>query len=321
MIRVVEGFAGIGSQKRGLVNAGIEHEIAAILEVDKHAINSYKEIHGDVLNLGDICDVKTKDVPDHDLFTYSFPCQAISSCGKRSGLKKGSGTSSSLLWECEKIIKSKRPRYLLMENVKTLINKDNIEDFKEWLNILEELGYNTYYDVLDAKNYGVPQHRERVYAVSILKEYDKGFEFPKPYTYIQSLNEFVDDDFEELIHTKIMKSCIDTFRYNYNEIIKSDKEIYQCECSSGFQDKKVGIKVSPTLRANKNHTCVLINSKIKRLSAKDMVRLTGFTNDDYDKMSEVCSDTQIAKQCGNSIVVNVLTEIFKCMFNDWQIKK
>ncbi|WP_308653598.1 DNA (cytosine-5-)-methyltransferase [uncultured Anaerococcus sp.] len=125
MLRVFESFAGIGTQRMGLEKAGIDHEVVGICEIDKFAIDSYQAIHGETKNFGDISKIDPKDLPDFDLFTYSFPCQDISMAGKQKGFDKESGTRSSLLWECERIIEAKRPKYLLMENVKALTFKKN----------------------------------------------------------------------------------------------------------------------------------------------------------------------------------------------------
>lgn len=125
MLRVFESFAGIGTQRMGLERVGIDHEVVGICEIDKFAIDSYQAIHGETKNYGDISKIEPKGLPDFDLFTYSFPCQDLSTAGKQKGFEKGSGTRSSLLWECERIIEAKRPKYLLMENVKALTFKKN----------------------------------------------------------------------------------------------------------------------------------------------------------------------------------------------------
>ena len=177
MLRVFEAFAGYGSQSIALRNLGIEHEVVAISEIDKYAIKAYETIHGPTNNLGDICKIDPNDIPDHDLFTYSFPCQDLSVAGKQAGL--GKGTRSGLLYECEKVIEAKKPKYLLLENVKNLVGKKCKPQFDEWLDYLESLGYTNYWQVLNAKDYGVPQNRERVFVVSILGEH-KPYEFPKP---------------------------------------------------------------------------------------------------------------------------------------------
>ena len=170
MLRVFEAFAGYGSQSIALRNLGIEYEVVAISEIDKYAIKAYEAIHGPTNNLGDICKINPSDIPDHDLFTYSFPCQDLSVAGKQAGL--GKGTRSGLLYECEKIIEAKKPKYLLLENVKNLVGKKFKPQFDEWLAYLESLGYTNYWEVLNAKHYGVPQNRERVFVVSILGEHE-----------------------------------------------------------------------------------------------------------------------------------------------------
>ena len=177
MLRVFEAFAGYGSQSIALRNLGIEHEVVAISEIDKYAIKAYEAIHGPTLNLGDISKIDVNDIPQHDLFTYSFPCQDLSVAGKQKGL--GEGTRSGLLYECEKVIEHCRPKYLLLENVKNLVGKKFKADFDKWLEYLEGLGYTNYWKVLNAKNYGVPQNRERVFVVSILGEHEP-FEWPTP---------------------------------------------------------------------------------------------------------------------------------------------
>ena len=174
-LKVFEAFSGYGSQSIALRNLGIPHEVVAISEIDKYAIKAYEAIHGSALNLGDISKIKVEDVPQHDLFTYSFPCQDLSVAGKQAGL--GEGTRSGLLYECEKIIEYCRPKYLLLENVKNLVGKKFKPQFDEWLDYLESLGYTNYWKVLNAKDYGVPQNRERVFVVSILGDHEP-YEFP-----------------------------------------------------------------------------------------------------------------------------------------------
>lgn len=112
--------------------------------------------------------MKVEDIPDHDLFTYSFPCTDISGAGLQKGFDEGSGTRSSLLWECKKVIEGKKPKYLLMENVKALVSKKFKPTFDKWCEWLEVQGYTNYWQVLNAKDYGVPQNRERVFMISIL---------------------------------------------------------------------------------------------------------------------------------------------------------
>ena len=193
-LRVFEAFAGYGSQSIALRNLGIDYEVVAISEIDKYAIKAYEAIHGTTLNLGDISKIKVEDIPKHDLFTYSFPCQDLSVAGKQAGL--GKGTRSGLLYECEKIIEHCKPKYLLLENVKNLVGKKFKPQFDEWLCYLESLGYTNYWKVLNAKDYGVPQNRERVFVVSILGEH-KPYEFPKEIPLDKCIADILEDEVDE----------------------------------------------------------------------------------------------------------------------------
>lgn len=196
MLKVFEAFAGYGSQRMALEKIGIEHEVVAISEFDKFAIASYEAIHGKTNNLGDITKIDVRDVPEHDLFTYSFPCQDISIAGTQKGFDKGGGTRSGLLWECERIISAKKPKYLLMENVKNLISKKFMPGFVEWIEYLETIGYSNYYEVLNAKDFGIPQNRERVFMVSVLGEHNP-YIFPKPTKLEKRLKDILEKEVEE----------------------------------------------------------------------------------------------------------------------------
>ena len=193
-LKVFEAFSGYGSQSIALRNLGIPHEVVAISEIDKYAIKAYEAIHGSTNNLGDICKIDPRDIPDHDLFTYSFPCQDLSVAGKQAGL--GKGTRSGLLYECEKIIEAKKPKYLLLENVKNLVGKKFKPQFDEWLQYLEGLEYTNYWKVLNAKNYGVPQNRERVFVVSILGEH-KPYKFADKIPLDKCIADILEDEVDE----------------------------------------------------------------------------------------------------------------------------
>lgn len=170
MLKVIELFAGIGAQRKGLERAGIEHEVVAISEIDKYALKVYEALYGNTPNLGDIS--KIEKLPKADMWTYSFPCTDISLSGRMKGLEKGSGTHSSLLWEVQRLLEVSKandelPKYLLLENVKNLISKKFKPYFDEWCRYLKSLGYKNFYKVLNGKNYNVPQNRERIFLLSI----------------------------------------------------------------------------------------------------------------------------------------------------------
>lgn len=201
-LRLIELFAGIGSQTQALTNIGIAHKVVAISEIDKYAIQSYEAIHGIANNLGDIR--KIEELPDADLWTYSFPCQDISVAGKGAGIKEG--TRSGLLFEVERLLrvaseKGTLPKYLLLENVKNLVSKKFKADFDKWLDFLAELGYTNYWKVLNAKDYGIPQNRERVFCVSIRGEH-KPFVFPKPKELTIRLRDMIDEIVDERFYLK-----------------------------------------------------------------------------------------------------------------------
>lgn len=166
-MRILELFAGYGSQALALENLGIDFT-SDISEIDKYAIQAYNQIHGETHNWGDITKIDETKLPYYDLITYSSPCQDFSVAGLGKGGDAGSGTRSSLLWECERIIRAVKPKYLLMENVKNLVGKAHVHNFNRWLRTLEMMGYWNFWQVLNAKDYGVPQNRERVFVVSIL---------------------------------------------------------------------------------------------------------------------------------------------------------
>jgi DNA (cytosine-5)-methyltransferase 1 len=149
-------------------------------------------------NFGDISIINPSDLPNFDYFTYSFPCTDISVAGRMEGITKGQ-TRSGLLYECEKIIEAKRPKYLLMENVKNLVGKQFINQFKEWCEYLESLGYTNYhnnYKCLNAKDFGIAQNRKRIFMISILGEH-KPYEFPKGFKLEKRLKDFLDTDIED----------------------------------------------------------------------------------------------------------------------------
>lgn len=185
-IRVIELFAGYGSQHLALKRLKrdypeFEYEVVAFCEIDENAIKAYHALHGDhIPNLGDITQVNPSDVPDCDLMTWSFPCQSISSAGLQHGLAEGSGTRSSLCWNAVRIFEAKRPKYLLMENVSALVSDKFIGDFNLLQSSLQKIGYTNFTQLMNAKDYGVPQNRLRVFMVSVL-DCQQAYYFPKPF--------------------------------------------------------------------------------------------------------------------------------------------
>ena len=175
-LKVATAFSGYDSQKMALErlhNAFPDFcfELVAWSEIDENAIAAHNAIFPEdkSKNLGDISKIDWAKAPDFDLFTYSFPCQDISAAGKQSGFEEGTGTRSSLLWECKKTIEAKKPRYLMMENVKALASAKFLPFLRQWQSWLHSQGYENFTQILNASDYEVPQNRERVFMISILR--------------------------------------------------------------------------------------------------------------------------------------------------------
>ena len=202
-IRLIELFAGIGSQAKALKNLGVEFEHYRICEFDKYAVASYNAVHGTNFETSDITKITSNDlgIVDTDkycyIMTYSFPCVDLSNAGKGLGMAKGSGTRSGLLWEVERLLDECKelPNVLLMENVPQVIGQNNIEHFAKWIEKLEQLGYKNKWQVLNAKDYGIPQNRERCFMVSILGDYY--YEFPKTIPLTLRLKDMLEKEVDE----------------------------------------------------------------------------------------------------------------------------
>lgn len=297
-------------------------------------------------NLGDISKITDDEIPRVDLFTYSFPCQDISLAGKQRGLDKNSGTRSSLLWECEKIIETVKPKYLLMENVKALVNKNNKPQFDIWLEYLEELGYKNKYEILNAKDYGIPQNRERVFVVSILDE-NVDYKFPTKIPLTLKLKDMLEDNVDDSYY--LSQEQVDRITFSTYNIAKTkiqEKDYSDALLARDFKDPKcVAIRIggifdtdkrrqagaiwdkeglAPTLDTMQGGwrqpsiTEELLNNKqikVRKLTPNECWRLMGIADEDFEKANKVVSNSQLYKQAGNAIVVDVLEGIFKQLFN------
>lgn len=211
-LRLIELFAGYGSQAMAFDRIGAKYEHWFVCEFDKYAIKSYNAVHGTNYETTDIRDIHGKDlnIKDTDkycyLMTYSFPCTDLSLAGKRAGMSKGSGTRSGLLWEVERLLNEcdELPQILFMENVPQVVSEENMPDFREWLRYLEKKGYSSTYKILNAKDYGVPQNRERCFMFSFLGDFD--FEFPDPKPLTKKLKDVLEDQVAENYYLKSEKA-------------------------------------------------------------------------------------------------------------------
>ena len=202
-IRLIELFAGIGSQAMALRDLGADFEHYKVVEFDKYAIKSYNAIHETDFEPMDITKIIGSDlgITDTDkycyIMTYSFPCQDLSVAGKQKGMQKGSGTRSGLLWEVERLLNEVEnlPQVLLMENVPQVHSKANMPDFQKWIDFLESKGYSNYWQDLNAKNYGVAQNRNRCFMVSVLGDYT--YDFPNPIPLEKTMKDYLEDEVDE----------------------------------------------------------------------------------------------------------------------------
>lgn len=197
-LRVLELFAGIGACSKALTNLGIPHKIVDAVEIDKYAIKSFNAIHGTDFAPQDISQWD-KDL-EVDLIMHGSPCQDFSVAGRQAGGDEGSGTRSSLMYETLRIVEKLKPKYVIWENVKNLLSKKHRHNFDAYLKSMEDLGYHNEYKILNAKDYGIPQNRERVFTVSIRKDLGAefmNFRFPEPIELKTKLNDILEPVVDE----------------------------------------------------------------------------------------------------------------------------
>lgn len=248
MLKVLSLFSGIGAFEKALDNLECPYELVNFCEFDKYAVKSYCAIHDvdESKNLGDITKVDEKKLPkDIDILTYGFPCQDISLAGKQKGLfnEDGTQTRSGLFFEAMRIIEETKPKIAIAENVKNLLSKKFNAQFQVVLASLESAGYNNYYQVLNAKNFGVPQNRERVFIVSIRKDIDNGlFEFPKPFPLKVRLKDVLEEVVDEkyyLTQEMVDRLFTTNFQQNkYENRVAQEDGVVGTLCARDYKDPK-----------------------------------------------------------------------------------
>ena len=457
-VRLIELFAGIGSQAKALENLGVDFEHYRVIEFDKYAVASYNAIHYTNFEPMDITKTSAKDlgIEETDRFcyimTYSFPCQDLSIAGKQRGMTKGAGTRSGLLWEVERLLNEcdELPQILLMENVKQVISEKNLYDFRNWISFLLGKGYSSFYNVLNATEYGIPQNRERCFMISILGNYE--YHFPKGFKLTRTMKDFMDETVDQKYYLSdeqvaklkinnlnsilydVSMAGVENYARNYDDVCPSicardfkdprlvnetalakrnaNNAVMSCAmrgrengqqleinsseyvnaittvqkdsmiCENGI--KMIGMLdmkgneqirrvysadgISPTLQTmqggnrqpkivdpvclnpkggrngidglqpsrkdrvydsqaiaatiatsefyNQNYALLGEKLRIRKLTPKECWRLMGFDDDDFERAEKVNSNSQLYKQAGNSIVVDVLEHIFFNLFNE-----
>lgn len=261
-VRLIELFAGIGSQAKALELLGVDFEHWKVCEFDDYAMKSYNAVHNTNFKTSDIqnltaSDLEIKDKDKYEyIMTYSYPCTDISIAGKKEGMERNSGTRSSLLWEVERLLKEcdDKPQILLMENVRECHNGKNAPLFFEWTSFLRSIGYKNFYTDMDAKNYGIPQTRKRCFMLSILDE-NAYYEFPQACGLSYSVKEFLEDKVDKKYYVK-EETALPLIK-------KMEKECPSAtiiDDTYGFDNSEVRYfpDVCPTLRAAKaNLKCIV----------------------------------------------------------------
>lgn len=413
-MKILELFGGIGACSKALERLGIDYEIADYVDIDKFAVRSFNAIHGTNFKPQDISKWN-KDL-EVDLIMHGSPCQDFSTAGKQAGGDKGSGTRSSLMYKTLRIVEKLKPKYVIWENVKNLISKKHRHNFDAYQKAMEELGYQNHYQILNAKDYGVPQNRERVFTVSIRNDLEDNFEFPakqeltvklkdilepkvdeKYYLSNKALSCFMSDGtgnyprrerflsninrknqnvgnavttragsrptdnfVKESLSKQVCDRAIfggfvkpnDVIEYSYSnarlkemnggKIRTQNSSCPDCCSTLKTHSDKLGVcvdnpvcvasrgrktingvfrqkleprkdGVSNTLTTVHKDNLIATNYRIRKLTPLECWRLMGFDDSDFYKAEKVSSQTQLYKQAGNSIVVNVLLAIFESL--------
>lgn len=372
-LRLIELFAGIGAQAKALENLGVQFEHYRICEFDKYAVASYNAVHGTNFETSDITKIRADDlgIVETDkyeyIMTYSFPCTDLSTAGKQKGMSRDSGTRSGLLWEVERLLKETKelPQIILMENVPDVLSENNKKDFFLWCSFLESLGYTNRYALLNAKDFDIPQSRERCYMLSWFG--DKYYYiFPQGKKKTRRLKDMLESCVPEKYYLKpkeiesLNLGCVADSRRFYRQAFETVNG-GNCECGDtidafNMRVNKSGISPTITTRPEGFKTAIIVvdepivydgyngtvkrnggyvgtlttncgadlkrngqgiiesATRIRKLTPKECWRLMGFDDESFFKAEKVVSNSQLYKQAGNSIVVNVLMAIFEKLF-------
>jgi DNA (cytosine-5)-methyltransferase 1 len=342
-MRVGTDFSGIGSPEMALNLLEIEHEIEFACEIDKYARKSYEAMYGKPKKFyEDITKRDHSEVPQLDLYVAGFPCQAFSMAGSRKGFEDTRGT---LFFNVAEFIKENQPKCFILENVKGLLSHDNGKTFDTIKAVLSDnggtingqaslpfyddgLGYHIYYNVLNTKDYGIPQNRERIFIVGF-KEY-REFRFPKPFKLELRLKDMLQDNAEYKYY--LSRERIETLNKNprsigftntdhkktancliagYGKQPTDGEYIINATYRHSFEGFKGYDNLSPTIKASEGSGNQILINNIRRLTPLECWRLQAYPNEAFYKAKEVNSDTQLYKQAGNSISVNVMKLIIE----------
>lgn len=297
MVKIVDLFAGIGGIRLGVEQAFGSVDCVFTSEIDKHAVTTYKANFKDSHIFGDIKQIDENDVPDHDILLAGFPCQPFS----QAGLKKGfTDTRGTLFFDIERILIAKQPKAFLLENVKQLKGHDKGETFKTIIDHLNKAGYKVFYKILKARDFGIPQNRERIYIVGFL-DHSINFEFPKPTNLPTRVGDILDDVVDE-------KYTISDKLWSGHKRRKELNKLNGKGFGYGLFNKESAYTNTISARYYKDGSEILIeqeNKNPRKLTPREAARLQGFPEEYVIPVS----DAQAYKQFGNSVCVPVVKAI------------
>ena len=307
--KYIDLFAGIGGIRMPFQNLGGECVFSS--EIDKYAAQTYEANYGEKPS-GDITQINAESIPNFDILLAGFPCQAFSIAGKRKGFEDTRGT---MFFEVERILEEKKPKSFLLENVKGLTNHDHGRTFKIMLDILEnKLSYKVYYKVLNAKNFGLPQNRERIMIVGF-KNHNIDFKFPEEINKETKVGDILIDnpDSKYTISDKIWES---------HQLRKERNRAKGNGFGYSLFNEESPYTSTISARYYKDGSEILIEQEGKnprKLTPREAARLQGYP----DSFKIVVSDTQAYKEFGNSVPVNMINavaqEMYKSLKNGGEI--
>lgn len=331
-LKVLSLFGGIGCFEMGLEKAGIPFEVVDYVDNDKYAVKSYNAIWGANYEPQDIIEWD-KDI-EVDLICHGSPCTNFSLAGKQAGGDKGAGTPSSLMWETVRIVGKLKPKYVFWENVKGLLTKKHRHNFDAYLETMETLGYRNYYQVMNAKNYGTPQNRERVFTVSVRKDIDGGFEFPDSIPLGKRLKDVLEKNVDERFYLYSTEGLAVSQTANGGGL-GGPSGLYAEEpfivASRGRNpnnpnDRTPGSPTKQRLEPRFDGTTNTITTvqkdnyvasppRTRKLTPRECWRLQNIDDEKFEKAQEAgVSNTQLYRQAGNGIAVCCPTAIFSQLF-------
>lgn len=314
MIKLLSLFSGIGAFEKALHNLKIPFDLVAYCEFDKHASKAYSVLHNvpESMNLGDITQVDETKLPtDIDIITYGFPCQPFSLAGQQEGFEDSQGRGN-LFFDALRVIQHCQPKIAIAENVRNLTSAKFKNEFNSILQSLDDSDYNNYWKVLDAKDYDLAQHRERVIIISMRKDIDTGiFEFPKPVELKKCLNDYLESDVDEKYYISDEKAKL---------LIPQLKEKMISNAIRGGGRGSIDRHQWDLVVVNDE------NLRCRKYTPIECFRLMGFTDEDFQKVRQAFIDSfyngkdransQLYELAGNSISVPMLEYIFCQIFDD-----